>query len=73
MGLLTWFKTINYPLAAREMALGRDNMSQGDIQAGVRKFERAIGRAPDVPTYYPFLANVYSAYADNIHNDLNQS
>ena len=73
VGLLTWFKTINYPLAAREMALGRDNMSQGDIQAGVRKFERAIGRAPDVPTYYPFLANVYSAYADNIHNDLNQS
>ena len=52
------------------MAQGRDNMSQGDIQAGVRKFERAIGRAPDVPTYYPFLANVYSAYADNIHNDL---
>ena len=70
VGLLTWFKTIHHQLAAREMSQGQDYKSQGDIPAGVRKFERAIGRAPDVPTYYSFLANVYLAYAGKIHNDL---
>ena len=70
VGLLTWFKTIHHQLAAREMSQDQDYKSQGDIPAGVRKFERAIGRAPDVPTYYSFLANVYLAYAGKIHNDL---
>ena len=64
IGLLTWLKTVNYPLAAREVAIGRNLLSQGDSQASLKSFERAIELAPDVPPYYKYRATVYSDYME---------
>jgi len=66
IGFFSWFKAVNYPLAAREVAKARDYINQDDAQASLASLSRAIRLAPDVPPYYKFKASVYSAHLDLI-------
>ena len=64
IGFFSWFKAVNYPLAAREVAKARDYISQGDAQASLASLSRAITLAPDVPPYYKYKASVYSQHIE---------
>ena len=68
IGFLTWFKTIQYPLAAREVAKGKEFLRQGNFEAGLEAFDLAVQLAPDVPPYYDYRAAVYEDYAKHSNN-----
>ena len=64
IGIFSWFKTVSYPLAAREVAKARDYIAQGDAEGSLATLDRAIELAPDVPSYYKYKASVYSEHLE---------
>ena len=64
IGIFSWVKAVNYPLAAREVAKARDYISLGDKRASLASLSRAITMAPDVPPYYKYMASVYSEHIE---------
>jgi len=63
--ILTWIKGVNYPRAAMQVGEALGHFRAGDGQSTLANLERAIELAPDVPVYYMFRADVYSAYLKN--------
>ena len=62
IGFTTWVKTINYPRAAVIVANGLQHSREGDFDAALYSFERAVELAPDVWINHNRKAAVYSAF-----------
>ena len=65
LGTLTWFKTINYPIAAAHAATGAEQLREGRLEESLSSLHRAIARAPDVPSHYNRKSAVYAAFGGN--------
>ena len=62
IGMLTWFKTINYPRAAVLAAEGVSRSRDGNLQGALSSLNKTISLAPDVSINYDRRAAVYNAY-----------
>jgi len=65
IGVLAWFKTVNYPRAAAFAATGAEHLRKGDLEAALDSLDGAIKLAPDVPSHYNRKSAVYSAFGGN--------
>jgi tetratricopeptide (TPR) repeat protein len=61
IAVLTWTKTINYPLAAVSAAKGEEHSLAGNFQSALKSLNRAIDLAPDIWINYSRRAAIYSA------------
>ena len=62
---LTWVKSTNYVRASVSAGSAIQHFQQGDFQASLNSFDRAIELAPDVSVYHNNRSNVYLAYQLN--------
>lgn len=62
IGVVTWQRGVNPVRASIAVAQANDHFRNGDLDTSIEKINRAIQLAPDVPTYYTDLANVYLTY-----------
>ena len=65
ISVLTWFKTISYPLAAISAAKGVDNSAAGNFQPALKSLNKAIDLAPDVWINYNRRAAIYTAILES--------
>ena len=76
VGWLTWDRSIEYGLAARDAAVARDLFEPpsnlNDWQSSERIMSRAVSRAPDVPNYYNNVAGIYDSYRSVIVSNRDQ-
>jgi tetratricopeptide (TPR) repeat protein len=61
--MLTWFKAVNYPLAAVKAGEAIAHLRNSDLASTLAGLDAAIALAPDVPTYHEWRARAYLAYA----------
>ena len=62
IGWLTWDKNVDYFWAGTIAASSRDQFQEGQLQSSHELMEKAISKAPDIPSYYNSLAGVYDSY-----------
>ena len=65
LGWLSWDKNVDYFWAALLADDARDKASEGRLEDAHRLMSQAIGKAPDVPTYYHNRARMYEVYRES--------